>query len=208
MEDKKAVAKEIFEWFYCILIAIALALLIRYFVGTPTVVQQTSMFPTLKQEERLILNRLPRTFHMTFERGDIITFEAPRKQMASSEKAVYEELDLNIFEKFAYYVLEINKTSFIKRVVGLEGERIEIKDGKVYVNGEELKEDYLAKGVVTEARNEKLTDFIVPEGYVFAIGDNREGSMDCRTFGCIPVDKIEGKVLIRFWPLDKFGKVE
>ena len=68
--------KEVLEWVYCIVIAIVLALLIRYFVGTPTVVKQTSMFPTLKQNQRLILNRLSRTFHEIPARGDIITFEA------------------------------------------------------------------------------------------------------------------------------------
>ena len=60
--DKKAVAKEIFEWCYCIVIAVALALLIRYFVGTPTIVKMPSMYPTLQQNQRLILNRVSRTF--------------------------------------------------------------------------------------------------------------------------------------------------
>ena len=206
--DKKAVIKEVFEWFYCIVIAIALALLIRYFVGTPTVVQQTSMYPTLKQGERLILNRFPKTFHQEYKRGDIITFEAPRKEMSKTEKAVYDPEPEGLFNKFVYYVLEVNKTSFIKRVIGLPGEHVEIKDGKVFINGKQLQEDYLQDGVVTETKNTKLTDFIVPEGYIFAIGDNRPGSMDCRTFGCIPIDKIESKVWIRFWPFDTFGKVE
>ncbi len=208
MVDKKAVIKEVLEWTYCIVIAVVLALLIRYFIGTPTVVKQSSMYPTLKQNQRLVLNRLYRTFHNTPERGDIITFEAPSKSVATGVKAVYDNEPNNIFEKFSYYVLEVNKMSLIKRVVALPGEHVQIADGKVYINGEELKEDYLQENVVTEAKSVYLTDFTVPEGYVFAIGDNREYSGDCRAFGCIPFEKIESKVWIRFWPFDLFGKVK
>ena len=208
MIDKKAVIKEVLEWTYCIVIAVALALLIRYFIGTPTVVKQSSMYPTLKQNQRLVLNRLYRTFHDTPERGDIITFEAPSQSVATGVKAVYDNEPQNVFEKFCYYVLEVNKMSYIKRVVALPGEHVQIADGKVYINGEELKEDYLQENVVTEAKSIYLTDFIVPEGYVFAIGDNREYSGDCRAFGCIPFEKIESKVWIRFWPFDLFGKVK
>lgn len=208
MVDKKAVIKEVLEWTYCIVIAVALALLIRYFIGTPTVVKQSSMYPTLKQNQRLVLNRLYRTFHDTPERGDIITFEAPSKSVATGVKAVYDNEPQNVFEKFCYYVLEVNKMSYIKRVVALPGEHVQIMDGKVYINGEELKEDYLQENVVTEAKNIYLTDFTVPDGYVFAIGDNREYSGDCRAFGCIPFEKIESKVWIRFWPFDLFGKVK
>lgn len=206
--DKKAVIKEVLEWIYCIVIAVVLALLIRYFVGTPTEVRQTSMYPTLKQGERLILNRLSRTFNEMPERGDIITFEAPITKAVNGIKAVYNEEPQNIFEKFAYYVLEINKTSYIKRVVGLPGEHVVIKDGKVYINDKELQEKYLQEGVITEPQNQNLTDFVVPEGYIFAIGDNRTQSYDCRLFGCIPIEKIEAKVWIRFWPFNVFGGVQ
>ena len=166
------------------------------------------MYPTLKQNQRLVLNRLYRTFHDTPERGDIITFEAPSQSVATGVKAVYDNELQNVFEKFCYYVLEVNKMSYIKRVVALPGEHVQIADGKVYINGEELKEDYLQENVVTEAKSIYLTDFTVPEGYVFAIGDNREYSGDCRAFGCIPFEKIESKVWIRFWPFDLFGKVK
>ena len=200
--------KEVLEWIYCIVIAIILALLIRYFVGTPTVVKQTSMFPTLKQNERLILNRLSRTFNEMPERGDIITFEAPNKSATTGVKAVYDKEINGWFDKFCYYVLEINKMSYIKRVIALPGEHVQIQDGKVYINGEELQEDYLQDDVITEAKNTNLTDFIVPEGHIFAIGDNRMYSSDCREFGCIPLEKIESKVWIRFWPLNLFGVVK
>lgn len=200
--------KEVLEWIYCIVIAIALALLIRYFVGTPTVVKQTSMFPTLKQDERLLLNRISRTFNEVPQRGDIITFEEPSSSLPEGVKAVYDREFKNWWEEFTYYVLEVGKRSFIKRVIALPGEHVEIKNEKIYINGEELQEEYLQEGVITEAKNAALTDFIVPEGYIFAVGDNRSYSSDCRTFGCIPIDKIESKVWIRFWPLNLFGSVE
>jgi len=199
--------KEILEWFYCIVIAIALALLIRYFVGTPTVVKQTSMFPTLKQNQRLILNRLSRTFNEVPKRGDIITFEAPNKSATDGIKAVYDKELNSWFEEFCYYVLEVDKMSYIKRVIALPGEHVEIKDGKIYINNEELQEDYLQENIITEAKNINMTDFVVPQGYIFAVGDNREYSSDCREFGCIPIEKIESKVWIRFWPLNLFGTV-
>ena len=211
MNDK---VKNILEWIYCIVIAVVIAILIKYFVGTPTIVKQTSMWPTLEQNDRLILNRLPRTFGEMPERGDIITFEAPSN---NSTGLTAEEIDNPIAKydnepttwwgKFTYHVLEIGKESYIKRVIALPGEHVEIKDGKVYINGEELDEPYLTDDVITEPTG-VLNDFIVPENTVFAMGDNREGSKDCRAFGCIPLERIESKVVIRFWPLNKYGKVE
>ena len=200
--------KEVLEWFYCIVIAIALALLIRYFVGTPTVVKQTSMFPTLKQNQRLILNRLSRTFNEVPNRGDIITFEAPNKSATDGIKAVYDKELNSWFEEFCYYVLEIDKMSYIKRVIALPGEHVQIKDGYVYINGQRLQEDYLPAGVVTDIEKGIYDDFIVPENTVFAMGDNRPQSTDCRVFGCIPLEKIEGTLSFRFWPLNIFGKVD
>ncbi len=200
--------KEILEWVYCIVIAIVLALLIRYFIGTPTVVKQVSMKPTLLQNQRLILNKTVRTFHGEYQRGDIITFEAPSVSSAKSERAEYNYKPSNWFESFTYYVLEINKMSYIKRVIALPGEHVEIKEGHVYINGEKLEEEYLQDTVTTEAKNSHLVDFTVPEGYIFAMGDNRGQSMDCREFGCIPIEKIESKVWIRFWPFNLFGKVD
>ena len=97
---------------------------------------------------------------------------------------------------------------YIKRVIALPVEHVKIQNGKVYINGEELEEDYLSSSVRTEAEGGLLVDFTVPEGTVFAMGDNRAESHDCRAFGCIPQDKIESIVLFRFWPFDKFGKVE
>lgn len=207
--------KNILEWVYCILIAIVIAVLIRYFIGTPTVVKQKSMEPTLIQDQRLWLNRWSKTTKKMPKRGDIITFEAPSTSFLKTEDAdiqnpiaKYDNEPKNIFSKFSYYVLEINKISYIKRVIALPGEHVKIENGNVYINGEKLQEDYLSDDVFTGATDGIYTDITVPENCVFAMGDNREFSTDSRRFGCVPLEKIEGKVLLRFWPLNKFGGVQ
>lgn len=206
--------KDIIEWIICILIAFILALLIRYYIGTPTIVKQSSMRPTLMENQRLILNRWTRTTKQMPERGDIITFEAPDKTYITADEfksddviAKYSNEPTNWFSNFVFHVLEIGKESYIKRVIGLPGDHVQIYDGKVYINGEELDEPYLQDGVTTNMGNYAFSDLVVPENCVFALGDNRDFSKDSRAFGCIPLEKIEGKVWIRFWPLNLFGEV-
>lgn len=207
--------KDVLEWVYCIVIAVVLALLFRFYIGTPTIVKQVSMYPTLVQNQRLWLNRWGRTTKTLPSRGDIITFEAPSKKTytinqvdKSNPVAKYENEPKSLLGKFTYYVLEIGKDSYIKRVIALPGEHVQIKDGKVYINDEELQEDYLQPGVVTDVSESGFDDFVVPENCVFAMGDNRNHSTDCREFGCIPLEKIESKVWIRIWPLNLWGKVK
>ncbi len=204
--------KNILEWIYCVIIAVILALLVRYFVGTPTIVKQPSMYPTLQPDQRLILNRLAITFNSEIKRGEIITFEAPSTSIVSEIEAdfsnpvaKYENEPTGVFKKFVYYVLELGKTSYIKRVIGLPGEHVKIENNKVYINGEELEEDYLSADVVTTDCGGVFTDLIVPEDCVFVMGDNRTKSTDSRSFGCVPIDKIESKVAFRFWPLNLWG---
>ena len=207
--------KKILDWIICIVIAVVLALIFRYFIGTPTIVRMTSMFPTLEESDRLILNRTIRISKNIPKRGSIITFERPSKTSFSSMEeidinnpvAVYENTPSNIFNKFLFYVLEIGKESYIKRVIALPGEHIQIQNGKVYINEKELDEPYLKDGILTPVPDIGFSDFVVPENTIFAMGDNRNGSMDCRNFGCIPIEKVEGIVLFRFFPLNKLGKI-
>ena len=213
-EDKKDKIKDIIEWVVCILVALIIAILFRYFVGTPTVVQQPSMYPTLESDQRLLLNRVARTFKQMPAKGDIITFEAPsdinlsEEEIQESVVARYDDEPTSVWGKFVHHVLEIGKTSYIKRVIGLPGDHVEIKEGKVFINGQQLEEPYLQEGVVTDANGGAVVDLVVPENTVFAMGDNRTKSTDCRCFGCIPLDKIEGIVWIRIWPLNLFGSVD
>lgn len=214
--DKKKIAKEILNWIICIVIAIVFALIIKYFLFTPTIVKQSSMYPTLKEDQRLILNRVGRTFKQMPKRGDIITFEAPSVTYRTKDDtdlsnpiAIFTDTkDMSLKEMFDYNILETTKISYIKRVIGLPGDHVQIKEGKVFVNGEELQEDYLQPGIVTDDMEGIFSDIIVPENTVFAMGDNRTHSTDCRTFGCIPLEKIESTVVIRIWPLSAWGKID
>ena len=212
-KKEKSVIKNTLEWVYCIVIAIVLAVTFRYFIGTPTIVKMSSMYPTLEQNQRLWLNRWGRTTKKLPKRGEIITFEEPAKVEGRSEidktkHIAYYGEEKKGFEWFKYNFLEIGKRSYIKRVIALPGEHVEIKNTKVYINGEELQENYLQSGVVTDVTGEGFDDFIVPENCIFAMGDNRNYSTDCREFGCIPLEKIESTVAIRIWPLKLFGKVK
>ena len=205
--------KEVLEWVYCIIIALVLAMLFRYFIGTPTIVKMESMKPTLEQDQRLWLNRWGRTTKTLPERGQITTFEEPAK-LEYTESEIDESNPVAQYEKrtgwdwFVRNFLEIGKRSYIKRVIALPGEHVQIKDGKVYINDKELDEPYLQDGIVTDVIGPGFDDFVVPENCVFAMGDNRNHSTDCRAFGCIPLEKIESTVALRIWPLDKWGKVE
>lgn len=205
-------ARNIMEWIVCIVVAVVLTLLFRYYIATPTVVKQVSMNPTLEENQRLIVSRTFRITGKTPKKGDIITFEAPSYTYSSETAdqsnpvAIYSEQERGMVSNFLYNILEITKKSYIKRVIALEGDHVQIKDGNVYVNGKEVKEDYLQPDIATES--EVFTDIIVPEGYIFCMGDNRYQSTDCRNFGCIPYDKVEGIVICRFWPFTKIGRVD
>lgn len=206
--------KDFLEWIVCIVIALIIAILFRHYIGTPTIVKQPSMKPTLLENQRLWLNRWGKTTKKLPNRGDIITFEAPTKILLTQEEkeksviARYEKEINNPISKFIYYILEINKTSYIKRAIGLPGDHIVIEDGKVFINNNEYEEKYLQPGMITDSGKGICIDLIVPENTVFAMGDNRAQSTDSRCFGCIPLEKIESTVWIRIWPLSKFGKID
>lgn len=207
MKIDKKVVQDIIEWIICIIIALIIGILVRHYVGSPTIVKRTSMYPTLVEDERIMLNKIFKQSEL--ERGDIITFEAPSKTNITSDEvnktnpvAIYDREINGLFENFNYYVLEFSKDSYIKRVIGLPGDHILIQNGKVYINEEELEEDYLQDDIITQAGI--FNDITVPEGYIFAVGDNREVSKDSRAFGCVPYEKIESKIIMRFWPLNKF----
>ena len=215
-EDKKNKIKDIIEWIVCIVIALIVALAFRYYIGTPTIVQQPSMYPTLVSGQRLWLNRWGRTTKTMPKKGDIITFEAPttsktilsKEEVEQSVIARYDDKQKSLWERFSYYVLEIGKTSYIKRVIGVPGDHVVIENGKVYINDELFEEEYLQSGVVTDGKGGFCTDLLVPDNCVFVMGDNRSQSADSRGFGCIPLEKIESKVWIRIWPLNLFGKID
>lgn len=207
MENK--ILKKIIEWAFCFIFAVLLAVCIRYCLLAPTMVKQNSMYPILKEKQRIVLDRTYRISNKEYKRGDIVTFEAPSQISQniniSNPIAQYYYKPQNLLEELKYNILEINKISYIKRIIAVAGDKVEIKDGKVYLNDEELEEHYLPEGIKTNQLN--YNSLVVPENCVFVMGDNRNASMDSRTFGCIPINKIEGRVLLRYWPLKESGKI-
>lgn len=178
--DKKREKSEAMEWVKSILAAIAIALIIKSFVFNTTYVLGNSMYPTLHEKDRLFAIKVPLYFHGP-ERGDVIVLEAP----------------------------DSPGKDYIKRVVGISGDKIQILEGKVYVNEELIDEDYLEGDEYTHTYQENI--WIVPEGDVFVLGDNRaEGaSKDSRYFGTISLDKVKGVTEFRYYPIDdRFGRIE
>lgn len=213
--EENSKSKEIFEWIVCILIALIIVVLIKAFVGFPTVVSGASMDSTLKDKQRLWVSRIGIEIHKYPKRGDIVTFEAPSTTYITKASynpddvtAEYKNDSKGIGEKIKSSIDIFGETSFIKRVIGLPGDHVEIKNKSVYLNGQALEEKYLDAGTVTDSAEGFFLDVVVPDGYVYVLGDNREVSGDSRRFGCIPIDKIEGKAVFRFWPLNKLGKVK
>lgn len=203
--DRYKWIKEIGEWVVAFLIAYVIYVVINFFFGTISGVKQISMYPTCKEGEKVIIQR-PVLFKKELKRGMIITFEAPLQTVEKNEDNIASFPSYKGMQQFMYDFLGIGKKSYIKRIIGLPGDRLQIaEDGTVILNGEALKEEYLN----TEKRslNGKYMDVIVPDNCVFAMGDNRGFSGDSREFGCIPVDKINGYVITRIWPLNKLGKI-
>lgn len=171
---------ELMEWIKSIVIAVVIAIFIKTFIFNTTYVLGNSMYPTLHEKDRLFANKIPLYFSGP-ERGDIVLLDAP----------------------------DVEDKKYIKRVIGLEGDLVEIIDGLVYVNEELLEEDYIEEGMYTHVYNEYV--WKVPEGHVFVLGDNREAgaSKDSRSFNSIPIRSLKGITKFRFYPFgETFGRID
>lgn len=178
--EDKDLKGETIEWVKSILTAVIIAILIKTFIFNTTYVLGNSMYPTLHEKDRLFANKIS-LFFSSPSRGDVIVLEAPD----NPEK------------------------DYIKRVIGLENETVQIKEGKVYINEIILEENYLKEDSYTHVYDEKTWE--IPEGYIFVLGDNRlEGaSKDSRYFGPISLKSIKGITGFRYFPIDKrFGKIK
>ena len=197
--------KEILEWAICFVIAYAIYLVINYFIGTIAGIKQASMYPTATEGDRVVISRRI-LFNKSLSRADVVILEAPLDVEINEDVfAIYE--DKTGLDYFTYNIMGLGKRSYIKRVIGLPGEHIYIAEtGEVYIDNEVLNEPYLVEGLKTP-RMGNYYDVEIPEGYVFVMGDNREGSKDSRELGLIPISKIEGKVVTRIWPLNKIGSL-
>lgn len=162
-----------------------LAFGIRSFVAEARYIPSGSMLPTLQINDRLIIDKISYNFSNP-QRGDIVVF---------NPTAALEQ------QKF--------KDAFIKRVIGLPGDRVEVRNGKVFINGKVLKEKYIDEAPKYNWSSTELTpDGIVPEGHYLVLGDNRNNSYDSHYWGFVPKDKIVGRAIVRFWPIDRAGGID
>jgi len=201
-EKEKTVWGEILDWVYCIGLAVVITLLIKNLFFSTTIVRQESMFPTLNDGDILLINRFAQVVGTPLETGDIVVLEAPLDIATDSEYAPYGEDSL-----WTKFLKLFKKTLYIKRVIGTPGDRLVIDGREVSINGEILDEYYINPERYPNAINDDI-DIEIPEGYVFCIGDNRDRSKDSRSFGLVPINKIEGKATFRFFPFDKFGNID
>jgi signal peptidase I len=146
---------------------------VRPFVVEAFWIPSASMVPTLKYGDRVLVNKFIYRFTEP-QRGDIIVFKS----------------------------VEGDGQDLIKRVVGVPGDEIAVRGGKLFVNGESQKEPYVNKKYPDRSFYAPTT---VPKDHVFAMGDNRANSQDSRIFGPVPEKNIEGEAFLRFWPPDRIG---
>lgn len=169
---------EILDWALHIFIAVLIGFLIVTFVAQRTIVYGQSMEPTLQDRDQLVIEKIsPRLGKL--KHGDIVTVYVPE------------------------YLGE-GRDYIIKRVIGIEGDTVEIKEGKVFVNGTELKEPYINGDYTDEGHYGSVK---VEKGQVYVLGDNRlpGRSKDSRAIGAVDVKRIRGRAIFRFYPFSKIG---
>ncbi len=167
--------RELRSWTRDLAVALGLALVIIIFLYQPVKVEGTSMAPLLSDQERIFINKFVYRFE-PIERGDVVVF---------------------------WYPLDRSK-SFIKRVIGLPGDTVEIRSGHLYLNGGELQEPYVPASYLDGSSYAARK--ISPDEY-FVMGDHRDSSNDSRMFGTVPRDYIYGKAVFAYWPMTQFGSL-
>jgi signal peptidase I len=164
------------SWLRDLVFSVLIAVILIVFIYQPVKVEGTSMMPTLSDQERIFINKFTYHYLGNIERGDMVVFKYP---------------------------LDTSK-SYIKRVVGLPGDRVRIDDGQVYVNGTKLDEAYVPE----EYRDhQSFNQEKVPADKYFVLGDHRSSSNDSRAWGFVDRKYIYGKAVFVYWPLDKLGRL-
>ena len=162
--------------------ALILAMGIRTFVAEARYIPSSSMEKTLLINDRLIIEKIAYHFEQP-QRGDVIVFSTNDISKLSEERFKNE--------------------AFIKRVIGLSGDTVSVREGIVYVNQKPLQEKYIA-----EKPNQDFGPVTVPPNHYFVMGDNRNNSYDSRFWGFVPKRDIIGRAIFRFWPLDRLGTID
>ncbi len=178
-----------------LVLAVGVAILVRTFVAQAYWIPSGSMIPQLQINDRVVVSRLAYDLHPV-HRGDIVVFKSPpgvEPPVPQPSNVLARGIhDIGVALGFAQ-----DQTVLIKRVIGLPGDRVEGRNGHVYINGELLVEPYLPKGTVTST----FGPVTVPPGHVFVMGDNRGDSLDSRVFGPIPESSIVGRAIWKVWPI-------
>jgi signal peptidase I len=169
------------SWVRDLAFSVLIAVVLIVFIYQPVKVEGTSMTPTLQNDERIFINKFTYRFGLaSIAQGDTVVFWYPQDPTKS----------------------------YIKRVIGVPGDRIRVDGGQVYVNGRLLEEDYVPpinRDNVSWKDGEEQT---VPNDNYFVLGDHRNSSSDSRTWGYVPRDKIYGRAVFVYWPLDKMGRLK
>ncbi len=176
MTDQNAL-RSLAVWLRDLLLSVSIAVAAILFLYQPVKVEGTSMMPALSDQERIFINKFTYRFGVgQIERGDMVVFWFP----ADTTK------------------------SYIKRVVGLPGDRIRIDRGVVFVNGSLMSEAYVPE----EYRDlQSMAETVIPGGQYFVLGDHRSSSNDSRAWGSVPRRYIYGKAVFVYWPLHRFGMI-
>jgi signal peptidase I len=174
-ESSSGFHRELRVWARDLVVALGLAMIIIVFFYQPVKVEGTSMAPLLSDQERIFINKFVYHFE-PIGRGDVVVF---------------------------WYPLDRTK-SFIKRVVGLPGDEVEIRRGRVYINGKTLEEPYVPSQYIDTAAYGPVQ---IPRDEYFVMGDHRISSNDSRIFGPVPSAFIYGKAVFAYWPWTQFGSI-
>ena len=173
---------EIWSWTKTIVIAVILALCVNMFFLQTYVVKGESMMPTLEERERLFILK----FTQTYEIGDIVVIDS----RVSLPRSIWDEMkDHALISRVRGDIVDY---LWIKRVIGLPGDTIEISNGQLFRNGEEINEHYIREGM----RSEDIY-VEIPEDTIYVMGDNRNYSIDSRVIGPVPLSNVVGKALFR-----------
>lgn len=175
------------------LIALLLAVLVKTVAFQAFFIPSESMFDTLQVNDRVLVNKISYRLGDP-QRGDVVVFD----RTPDTEESLVGALFRNLAESVG---LRTPEADLIKRVVGLPGETVEIQDNTVFINGLPLAEPYLRE----VAQTSSMDPITIPEGEYFVMGDNRQRSLDSRSFGPVTRDEIVGKAFVIIWPSSRWS---
>ena len=178
-------------------VALLLAVLIKTFLVQAFFIPSPSMIPTLEIDDRVLVSKIAYRINGP-EQGDVIVFDSPL--LANDRPESFgQKVMRNVLEAVGIRTAYVE--DLIKRVIAVAGDRLEIRNNRVLVNGVTLDEPYLAPGF----KMHDMAPSYIPADHVWVMGDNRNNSQDSRRFGPIPMDEVVGRAFVRIWPVPRWG---